>query len=345
MVASVASRTQIREKELYRELRTLISKAGLLDPQPVYYWWKTLFTFSMLACAIWIFLNSQEIVWVRILDAAFLAFAMTQLALIGHDVGHYQVAGRGVRNIVLGHLLGNVAMGLSSEWWRSNHDIHHAQPNRDGVDPHINIPVLAFTSSQVGHRARLLHLIIQHQAQLLFPILALAFLNMHVQSIMHVLKRRAPNPLIEGMLIAIHLGLSAWLFFPAFGFSGGIAYFLFVRALGGLYMGSIFATNHKAMRVVDRDEELSFLMQQISLTRNIKSTPFIDFWYAGLNYQIEHHLFPGMPRNQLGKASRIIRPFCQAHGLPYHETTTAQSFREILALLQKVSSSMQLERA
>ena len=74
--------------------------------------------------------------------------------------------------------------------------------------------------------------------------------------------------------------------------------------------------------------------------RNIKASPFIDFMYGGLNYQIEHHLFPNMPRNRLKEAREVVKPFCQSHGLPYHETGGWQSNKEILGYMHEVSAPL-----
>ena len=66
----------------------------------------------------------------------------------------------------------------------------------------------------------------------------------------------------------------------------------------------------------------------------------IDFWYGGLNYQIEHHLFPTMPRCNLRKAQPLVRMFCAERGISYYETGMIASFKEILQFLHKVSAPL-----
>jgi fatty acid desaturase len=117
------------------------------------------------------------------------------------------------------------------------------------------------------------------------------------------------------------------------------------QALFGLYMGSVFAPNHKGMLTLDKDTQMDFLHQQVLTSRNVVSHPFIDFWYGGLNYQIEHHLFPGLPRNKLRDAQKIIRPFCDKHQISYHETGFFESYKEILQYLGEVSAPLRQKKA
>ena len=112
------------------------------------------------------------------------------------------------------------------------------------------------------------------------------------------------------------------------------------RGLFGMYMVSIFAPNHKAMPVLDRDSQLDFLHRQVLTSRNVIAHPITDFWYGGLNYQIEHHLFPSMPRNKLREVQVIVKAFCRAHSIAYHETSVLQSYREILQHLHEVGAPL-----
>jgi len=79
-------------------------------------------------------------------------------------------------------------------------------------------------------------------------------------------------------------------------------------------------------------------------SRTIKGSLLVDFWYGGLNYQIEHHLFPTMPRNKLRKAQAIVKAFCKEHAIAYHETTMLQSYCEILHCLHQVSAPLRNEK-
>jgi fatty acid desaturase len=65
-------------------------------------------------------------------------------------------------------------------------------------------------------------------------------------------------------------------------------------AVFGLYMGASFAPNHIGMPLVSPKLRLDFLRRQVLMSRNISGGPLISVFMGGLNYQIEHHLFPPM---------------------------------------------------
>ena len=94
------------------------------------------------------------------------------------------------------------------------------------------------------------------------------------------------------------------------------------------------------MPVLEPGTRLDYLRQQVLTARDVIPNPVIDFAYGGLNYQIEHHLFPNMPRNQLKKARVVVKAFCLEHGIPYHETGFWRSHVEILGYMHEVSAPL-----
>jgi fatty acid desaturase len=129
--------------------------------------------------------------------------------------------------------------------------------------------------------------------------------------------------------------------FVALGPWGGLAFALVHHVLTGLYMATIFAPNHKGMPLAPSTRAAGgFLREQVLTARNIYGNWFIDFMYGGLNYQIEHHLFPNMPRNNLRRARPIVRGYCQMQGIAYCETSLVQSWGEIVAHFGGVSRAL-----
>ena len=108
----------------------------------------------------------------------------------------------------------------------------------------------------------------------------------------------------------------------------------------GVILGSSFAPNHKGMLTIGENEDLGFLRQQVLTARNMKHGWFTTLWFGGLNIQIEHHLFPSMPRCNLKKAQEIVRNFCEDRNIAYYETSVFRSFWEILASLHEVGVSL-----
>jgi fatty acid desaturase len=94
------------------------------------------------------------------------------------------------------------------------------------------------------------------------------------------------------------------------------------------------------MPVLRGDSPLDRLRRQVLTARNVRAHPVTDFWFGGLNYQIEHHLFPSMPRNQLKAAQATVRTFCQAQAIPYHETSVWQAYRDVLRHLHRVGAPL-----
>ena len=143
--------------------------------------------------------------------------------------------------------------------------------------------------------------------------------------------------------MTFHYLLYFGLLFSCLTIGQALLFFVIHRALFGLYLGSVAAPNHKGMLVSDKDTQLDFLHQQVLSSRDVRAHPVTDFWYGGLNYQIEHHLFPTLPRNKLKESQQIVKAFCKESGIPYHEVGFLQSYREIFRHLYQVSAPLRVE--
>ena len=58
---------------------------------------------------------------------------------------------------------------------------------------------------------------------------------------------------------------------------------------------------------------------QLKTTMNVATPPILDFIHIGLQFQIEHHLFPRLPRHNLREARTLVKAVCKKHDLRYHE--------------------------
>ena len=113
----------------------------------------------------------------------------------------------------------------------------------------------------------------------------------------------------------------------------------------GLYMGCSFAPNHKGMPTLAPDNELDYLRRQVLTSRNVRGSRVVDLVLGGLNYQIEHHLFPSMPRPNLRHAQPLVRAYCAELNLPYVETSLAASYVTVLRHLHGVGAPLRGDRA
>jgi fatty acid desaturase len=94
------------------------------------------------------------------------------------------------------------------------------------------------------------------------------------------------------------------------------------------------------MPTLTKAEQLDFLRRQVLTSRNVAGSRVVDFVLGGLNYQIEHHLFPSMPRPNLRRAQPPVRAFCAQHSLPHVEASLFGSYAEALRHLHGVGAPL-----
>ena len=332
--------TQKGKATEYAQLKTLVRNAGLLEKSPGHYAAKIGLNLGMLALSIAV-LALVDNVWIQMLNAAFLAFVMVQLCFLGHDLGHEQVFRSNHNNDRLG-LFVSFLVGINRTWWVEKHNQHHGNPNDLDMDPDINLPLIAFSEDQARNMRGLARLVVRHQAFFFYPLVCLEGFVLKVSGIQYVFGNRLKFPVAEPIMLAGHIVVFACLVFLSLPFWQGLLFIAVNQLLMGLYIGSTFAPNHKGMMVLDGKTPMDFLRRQVLTSRNVKSSRFNDYIYGGLNYQIEHHLFPSMPRNRLKDAQKIVRPFCRYHSILYHETGIVRSQREILQFLHHVSAPLRV---
>ncbi len=323
-------------KNEYAELKQLIRQKGLLRKQPSYYTGQILLILSLLALSLALVVLIDAL-WLQLLNAVFLAFVFAQIGFIGHDAGHRQIF-RGTGKNAIAGLAVNFLLGTSRSWWIDKHNRHHSNPNQLDVDPDISIPVLAFSEEQARGKRGVLRFVMRYQAYLFFPLLLLEGLGLRIASFHFMARIRKRYILPELFLATVHFVLYFGFLFSVLGIWQATAFIFVHQALFGLYVGATFAVNHKGMLFLDKDSKMDFLRRQVLTARNVKANPLIDFWYGGLNYQIEHHLFPNMSRNKLREAQKIVKAFCKARSVSYCEESVLQSYREVLQSLHQVGA-------
>ena len=257
--------------------------------------------------------------------AAYSGLVLAQLAFLGHDAGHQQISRSRRRNDAIGTLLAALCVGLSYHWWVDKHNRHHRHPNQVGSDPDIERGVLAWTDEQAGRQRGVLRLVARHQAGLFFPLLLLEGWNLHVASVF-ALCRKDRHRMVEGMLLVVHVAVGLTVLLLVLSPLRVLEFVAIQQSVLGLYIGVSFAPNHKGMPIIDAGARLSFVQRQVLTSRNIAGGRVIAMLFGGLNYQIEHHLFPSMPSRNLARCQPIVRDFCVARSLPYTHTGLLHSY-------------------
>jgi fatty acid desaturase len=322
----------------YAVLARQVRKAGMLKRRPGYYSMKIAANLGMLGLAGTVFVLLGHSWW-QMFVAAFLGIVFTQIAFVGHDAGHRQIAGSRRVNDLLGLLHGNLLIGLSYGWWVAKHNRHHGHPNQVGRDPDIAVGAFVFTLAEARRRRGLARWLTCHQAYLFFPILLLEGLNLHVASVRELAARRDRTAAAEALLLLAHA--TAYLTAVAVVLSPlkAAVFVLVHQALFGLYLGCAFAPNHKGMPILS-DNGSSFLRRQVLTARNVRGGRITDVVFGGLNYQIEHHLFPRMPQRNLRQSQPLIREFCRGRGISYREDSVLGSYRQALRYLHGVGAPL-----
>jgi len=319
----------------YARLSRLVRQAGLLNMRTGHYAWRITITVVLLLGGWAAFLLVGDSWW-QLAVAAYLAVMFTQLGFLGHDAGHRQITRSRRVSYILGILLGNLGIGLSYGWWVSKHSRHHLNPNTEGADPDIMMKALAMTPSQASTSRGLSQLIYRCQAYLFFPMLLGEAASLHAASVRALVDRSGRRQPAEVVLLGLHFAGYLAIVFAVLSPLKAIIFILVQQGLFGFYMGASFAPNHKGMPILQPEDEHDFLRRQVLTSRNVRGGWFTDLALGGLNYQIEHHLFPSMPRPSLRLSQALIKEFCRNEGLPYCEASLVGSYAQALGHLNAV---------
>ncbi|MCH6472428.1 fatty acid desaturase family protein [Sinomonas terrae] len=320
----------------YLALQKEVRARGLMERRRGYY--ITVFVILMLAWGgAWTGFAIIGASWFQVLVAVGLGVLMTQFAFLAHEAAHRQVFASWSVNEWSARILGNGLTGISYAMWQQKHSRHHSNPNVIGQDPDIRPGTIAFHDAVAAARPRWLRFPTRHQGYLLFPVLPFLGLALQVDSF-RFLFRRAPvqRRAVEISILAARVcavpALAFWLLPPGI----AAAFVGIQQGVFGLYMGATFAPNHKGMKVFAASSKADFLTRQVLASRNITGGWAMDVFMGGLNRQIEHHLFPTMPRPALRHAEALVRAHCARQGIPYTATTLPASYAIIVRYLNAV---------
>jgi fatty acid desaturase len=323
----------------YTQLSRQVKQAGLLERRRGWYAARIASNLALLAAggAVFAVLGDS---WWQLLTAAYLAVVFTQIAFVGHDAGHRQLFRSRPANDRTGLLHANLLVGISFGWWVGKHNAHHTNPNHEDLDPDISITALAFTADQASSKHGLVRMIARYQAWLFFPLLLLEAAHLHLASVKAVLRGSGRANLLEGLLLVAHVAGYLTAILLVLSPLQAVAFVVVHQGLFGLYLGCSFAPNHKGMPTLTDADQLDFLRRQVLTSRNVAGSRLVDLVLGGLNYQIEHHLFPNMPRPNLRRAQPLVRAFCQQHDLPYTEASLFGSYAEAIRHLHTVGAPL-----
>ncbi|XP_049403450.1 delta(8)-fatty-acid desaturase-like [Solanum stenotomum] len=313
----------------YRKLCSEFSKAGMFEKKGHGVIYSFCFVTLLMSLSICGVLLSKNFL-IHMLSAALLGLAWMQISYLGHDSGHYVMMTNRGFNKLAQILTGNCLTGISIAWWKWTHNAHHVACNSLDHDPDLqHLPVFAvstkfFKSLNSSFYGRELtfdsvaKFFVSYQHFTYYPIMCVARVNLFVQTFLLLFStRKVPDRALNILGILVF-----WTWFPLLvsTLPNWTERFLFV--LLSFCVTSLqhiqFTLNHFAADVyVGQPEGNDWFEKQTSGTIDIACVSWMDWFYGGLQFQLEHHLFPRLPRCHLRKVSPIVQDLCKKHKLPY----------------------------
>ncbi len=323
----------------YSELVREVRGQALLNRRPLHYLLLASVNLIGLALVVMGLVLLHDSWWAILLAPAF-AVVSTQIAFFSHDAAHHQIAQGGRVTALLALVHGNLLNGLSYGWWVGKHNAHHAHPNDLATDPDISVGAFVWDTDQARARTGASSWLTRHQAGLFFPMLTLEAFNLRISSVQAVARPGLRYRKTEALLLIGHLALYLALLITTLTWLQALVFLFVHQAVFGVYLGCSFAPGHKGMPALTTEQATDPLLRQVLTSRNIRGGPAVDFALGGLNLQIEHHLFPSMPRPNLRRAQPIIERHCRARGIAYSQATLLESYAIAVRHLHEVGAPL-----
>lgn len=297
-------------------------------------------------------------VYIQVASSISMAVFWQQMAFIGHDIGHTAVTHDLKTDSLIGIFVGNMTTGISIAWWKKSHNAHHIVTNSVEFDPDIqHLPVLAITdkffqSVRSMYHEKILYFdglakfFVSYQHWLYYLIMGLARYNLYAQSFLLVFSLpRGQNKYFEifGLMFFWTWYIYLCSFLPSW---TSLFIFVFVaHFLAGILHIQI-TLSHFSMETyhghpLDAFKSNEFLLSQLATTMDIECYPWLDFFHGGLQFQIEHHLFPRLPRHRLREAKVKIQELCKKHNITYRSKTFVEANLEIVQKLRQTAEKAQ----
>lgn len=324
----------------FRALRKKLVEEGWFESSLLWYTYKTVETLGLAVLGLTVGCYFGH--WV--IGALILGLAYQQLGWLAHDYCHQQVFKNRRLNNFFGYFCGNVMSGYSVNWWKERHNTHHAITNVLDADPDVdNLPLFIWDKHDFARvptmpvSAKL----IPYQSYYFLPFTLTLKIIWNLQSIFFV--RRKQSAAWERVasaerrsLIIHYLALFLICFFSFNSIGAAIGFVLISELVGGAGIANIVFMNHYGcdqLNIVD-GKKTNFVQLQLMTTRNIDPSLWMNWFSGGLNLQIEHHLFPTMPRHNLLKVRPLVQELCKKHNLAYQ---SKPFFGCLSAILKKLA--------
>ncbi|XP_053141001.1 acyl-CoA (8-3)-desaturase-like isoform X1 [Hemicordylus capensis] len=320
----------------FRELQTTAKKLGLLKPNSLFFIVLLLHILLLRAAGWFVLWYFGTSVMSFLIATVMLTLSMSQAGFLQHDLGHLSVFNNPKLNHVGCEFVAGFLKGLSAKWWSFHHDQHHAKPNCFQKDPDLDIHPVMFSlgetlSRELGkQKKKIMPYNYQHKYfPIMMPIVVVPVFQIY--SVYFTFQRRLWRDFVW---IMAHFALYLAAFVPLFGLVDAFGFYFLINTLDGAQFTWISQMSHIPM-TIDYDKNMDWFSTQLQGTCNVNQSFFNDYITGHLNFQIEHHLFPTMPRHNLWKVSPLVKSLCAKHGIEYQSKPLFTAFADVLKSLKK----------
>lgn len=329
----------------YRELKEKLWNEGWFEADLSYFVYKDIIALSILLIGLVCIVMGESFLVRTVIGGSIVGLALQQVAFVAHDAGHRGIVhpkpGGGIN--WLGWFHGAVCFGVSIEMWVDEHSGHHAMTMRPHEDPQFKyLPVFLISPKELDRFNELSNIeqilakwLVPFQHYTLIPIsMIIGRFNLHIISLIYAIKTKKYYDVGGLILYFAWFGTIASLL-P----TNEIIPFVLISYIVAGILHIQLTISHLATDsfTAEEDEKEQFFAFQCKTTRNIDSTWIDDWFHGGLQFQIEHHLFPQMPRHYLAKVKPLVEELCIKHNVPYRSTGFFNAVGECLSDFRRLS--------
>mmetsp|Transcript_5572 Transcript_5572/g.12365 ORF Transcript_5572/g.12365 Transcript_5572/m.12365 type:complete len:473 (+) Transcript_5572:105-1523(+) len=359
-VATLAKRPRSQLETDFRALQERVEKEGMFETRYSFFYGLAAWLAALFVLQLYLTLNATTM-WGTLLAAAAYALFVQQCAFVGHDTAHNGITHNRAYDIMIGNIVGPLATGISTAWWKHSHNAHHVVTNSVTHDPDIqHMPVFAVTENLFNkggvwsyYHRRFFHFdapakfILSHQHLLYYPIMSFARFNLYVQSWLRLFNYESKID-FRYFEMCMMLAWTCWFSLmvyqlPTLGMR--VAFILASHMLAGILhvqitishfsMPTYSGPNHAESQKMGENE--AFLRQQVHTSMDLTSGWRNDWFYGGLQWQVVHHVFPRLPRHNLPIVRLWLIDLCAMHGLNYKSVGWVEGNKEIIRTLKKAA--------
>lgn len=287
-------------------------------------------------CALFVFanivglalvINISDLLW-KAVGMALISFGCMGLSTNGHTASHHAISNKSWLDEFITYFDFAFFLGVSGKYWKHKHIVvHHPHPNIIGVDDDADLmPIFTLNKNDVAQAKGFRRWWYRHQGYF-FPVVLLGnSFGVAFKGWRFLLKdlfdeqRRDKESWIDLACLLSHWAL--WTIIPIFifGFANVATFFVIQMFIMSYVMFALFAPAHypdDAIQITSDATRDNYLMLQTATAVNFETGPIGRLLCGGVDYQLEHHLFPWISPRHYPALSPILKTFCEENGYPY----------------------------